>query len=313
MNRTCRVCRSIGNHSQYMVEEMMFGYRDRFEYFQCSSCKCLQIAEIPGDMTKYYPPTYYSFSPKKRRFLGNPVDTLFRRLQNRCTVFPAGFLCRMVSAWSPNKKISSLAPLALTRDSRVLDVGCGDGWRLHLLKDLGFATVLGIDPFIADDIHYENGLTVLKQSIFDVKGEWDVVMYHHSFEHVPDPLDHLRAVSQLLPAGGCCLIRIPTVSSYAWQHFREHWVQLDAPRHYMLHSMESMQMLADQAGFIIRNVVYDSTKDQFQGSELYKRGLPLTSGDGVFSASQKRQWKKQALQLNREGRGDQAVFYLIKK
>jgi hypothetical protein len=81
----------------------------------------------------------------------------------------------------------------------------------------------------------------------------------------------------------------------------------------MLHSLESMQMLADQTGFMIRNVVYDSTKDQFQGSELYKRGLPLTSGDGVFSASQKRQWKKQAMQLNREGRGDQAVFYLIRK
>ena len=264
-------------------------------------------------MTKYYPPQYYSFTPKKRRFLGNPVDTLFRRLQNRFTVFPSGLVGRMVSAWSPNKKLASLGPLALTKDSRVLDVGCGDGWRLYMLKDLGFRTVSGVDPFIQDDIQYENGLTIHKQSIFDVKGEWDLVMYHHSFEHVPDPLDHLRTVSQLLPSGGCCLIRTPTVSSYAWEHYREHWVQLDAPRHYMLHSLESMRILADQAGFMIKNVVYDSTKDQFQGSELYKRGLTLTSGEKTFSAAQTRRWKKQAQQLNRESRGDQAAFYLVKK
>ena len=108
MNKNCRVCRSHGNHARYIVEEMMFGYRDRFEYFQCSSCKCLQIADIPGDMEKYYPPQYYSFTPKKRRFLGNPVDTLFRRIQNRFTIFPGGLFGRMVSTWAPNKKLSSL-------------------------------------------------------------------------------------------------------------------------------------------------------------------------------------------------------------
>jgi len=313
MNKNCRVCRSHGNHARYIVEEMMFGYRDRFEYFQCSSCKCLQIADIPGDMEKYYPPQYYSFTPKKRRFLGNPVDTLFRRIQNRFTIFPGGLFGRMVSTWAPNKKLSSLGILELTKDSRVLDVGCGDGWRLYILKDLGFRTVLGIDPFLQDDIHYDNGLTIRKQSIFDVRGEWDLVMYHHSFEHVPDPQDHLQVVSQLLPTGGCCLVRTPTVSSYAWEHYREHWVQLDAPRHYMLHSIESMGMLAEQAGFTINNIVFDSTKDQFQGSELYKRGLTLASGDKVFPASQRRLWKKQAQQMNRERRGDQAAFYLIKK
>jgi len=37
--------------------------------------------------------------------------------------------------------------------------------------------------------------------------------------------------------GGWCVIRIPTVSSFAWEHYREQWVQLDAPRHFFLHKV----------------------------------------------------------------------------
>ena len=40
---------------------MMFGYRDEFAYFACGQCGCLQIADIPPDMSRYYPANYYSF------------------------------------------------------------------------------------------------------------------------------------------------------------------------------------------------------------------------------------------------------------
>ena len=291
---------------------MMFGYKDRFEYFQCSACKCLQISEIPPNMEKYYPSHYYSFTPKQRRFQKNPVDKALRRLKDHYTVFDHGVLGALVSTLSPNKKLAPLAKVGLTKDSRVLDVGCGDGWRLYALKEIGFRNVLGIDPYIPEDITYENGLRVLKKSVHDVAGEWDMIMYHHSFEHVPDPVKDLQAVSRLLPPGGCCLIRVPTVSSYAWEQYREYWVQLDAPRHYTLPSVESMNILADKTGFHVRTVVFDSTKGQFEGSERYKRGLPLASQEQIFTPSQIRQWKHQAKKLNKENRGDQAAFYLIK-
>lgn len=309
---TCRICGNSGNNVAYSVREMMFGYKDRFNYFQCSACKCLQIAEIPSNMEKYYPPHYYSFTPKHRRFQKNPVDKALRRLKDHYTVFNHTVLGALVSTLLPNKKLAPLARVGLTRDSRILDVGCGDGWRLYALKEIGFRNVLGIDPYIREDIAYENGLRILKQSVHDVTGEWDLIMYHHSFEHVPDPIRDLQEVSRLLPAGGCCLIRVPTVSSYAWEQYREYWVQLDAPRHYTLPSLESMNILADKTGFHVRTVVFDSTKDQFEGSERYKRGLPLASQEQIFTPSQIRQWKYQAKKLNKENRGDQAAFYLIK-
>jgi len=40
----------------------MYGFRDEFEYFQCSNCECLQAAEIHESLSKYYSEDYYSFS-----------------------------------------------------------------------------------------------------------------------------------------------------------------------------------------------------------------------------------------------------------
>jgi hypothetical protein len=58
----CRICANNENQKVSEVREMMFGFRDVFTYFQCSVCGCLQIADIPTDMSKYYPSNYYSYS-----------------------------------------------------------------------------------------------------------------------------------------------------------------------------------------------------------------------------------------------------------
>lgn len=57
----CRICGNNKNNKIYQVKEMMFGFRDKFDYFQCATCNCLQISEIPCEISKYYPDNYYSF------------------------------------------------------------------------------------------------------------------------------------------------------------------------------------------------------------------------------------------------------------
>lgn len=48
--------------TNHILPEMMFGFGEEFAYFECSKCGCLQISEIPVDISKYYPSDYYSFS-----------------------------------------------------------------------------------------------------------------------------------------------------------------------------------------------------------------------------------------------------------
>ena len=55
----CKICTNSENNRAYQIREMMFGFRDEFTYFECARCGCLQIAEIPSNMDRYYPATYF--------------------------------------------------------------------------------------------------------------------------------------------------------------------------------------------------------------------------------------------------------------
>lgn len=315
----CRICGNDKDNQVYEAQEMMFGYRDLFRYFQCLKCYCLQIESFPSNISNYYPDNYYSYQliskvGKAKKFLIG--------LRNNYAVFNRGFIGKLLYAKYPYPLLRIFSILPLNKSTNILDVGCGSGALLYDLRDLGFKNLLGVDPFIAKDIEYENGLTIIKQTVHEVEGEceWDLVMFHHSFEHVSDPICNLQSVARLLKPKGYCIVRIPTVSSYAWEHYGTKWVQLDAPRHFYLHSVKSMQILADNTGLELYKVVYDSTSFQFYGSEQYVKDIPLRDKrsywvdpkNSIFSKEDILDFARCAEQLNINKQGDQAIFYLKK-
>ncbi|NOY37081.1 MAG: class I SAM-dependent methyltransferase [Chlorobi bacterium] len=316
---TCRICNSEDNHTVYHLREMMYGTREEFEYFECSQCGCLQIAGFPEDMLHHYPGAYYSFRKYDgRKFRG--IAGRFRRKIYESFICRKTLIQKILFILFSDHFFYFLYTVQINKMSRVLDVGCGNGHKyLYTMTEAGFENVAGCDPFIPGDIHYDNGLTIRKSGISGISGKWDIIMYHHAFEHVPDPLKNLQKVHDLLDDDGVCIIRIPTVSSVAWEKYRENWFQADAPRHLFLYSVESMKILAQQAGFRVGKVLYDSTYKQFTESEKYVRGISLTTPEPKgFFCYFRRKWRKIPLRrlarkLNREGRGDQAVFYFVKR
>src|SRR5215472_13549461 len=147
-----------------------------------------------------------------------------------------------------------------------------------MLREIGFTNVMGVDLYIANEIDHGNGVKVCKGTLDVIEPSWDVIMLHHSFEHMTNPLQTLQAIVQHLSPGGICLIRIPIASSYAWQHYRTNWVQLDCPRHFFLHSVRSLERLANEAGLRLANTLYDSTATGLAFSELYQRDISMAEG-----------------------------------
>jgi SAM-dependent methyltransferase len=196
--------------------------------------------------------------------------------------------------------------------SRILDVGCGSGALLLTLRDCGFTRLTGADPFIGSDISYRGGVHIHKKDVFAMEGTLDLIMLHHAFEHLEHPLEVLKRLNELLPPGGHVLIRIPVADSFAWKHYGTDWVQLDAPRHFFLHTVKSMQHLADKSGLNLISAVSDSTDFQFIGSERYRQGLSLNDPAPPFTPARSRSFKEQARKLNEQGLGDTRTFLLRK-
>jgi SAM-dependent methyltransferase len=192
-----------------------------------------------------------------------------------------------------------------------LDVGCGSGTLLQRLARAGFQNLTGVDPFVKTS-SISNGVKILKYEINDLDGEFDLIMFHHSFEHVTDPSQALAATRRLLSKSGRCLIRVPTCSSFAWKHYGKNWVQLDAPRHIVIFSREGFAKLALLAGFDLNETIDDSSEFQFIGSEMYCRDIALMSQpfERMFSPKQIDEYRQKAAQLNSQCLGDQAAFII---
>jgi SAM-dependent methyltransferase len=320
----CRICRNRTGNVSHHCREMMFGLEEKFAYLECGNCGCLQIEEVPPDMSKYYPPGYYSFAGTP--YAGKSILAKAKGFLKRHRLAyhygardPAGFLARAV--FGPGAIPAWLHGLDLNPRSSMLDIGCGEGYVLLNLALEGYMNITGIDPYIQKDIRYENGVTVYKRELGRIEGLYDLIMMHHSFEHMADPGETLRRAASLMHPNSHLLIRTPVVPSLAWQKYGVNWVQLDPPRHLFIHSRKSIEILAAEADLALTNVLYDSTEFQFWGSEQYVNNIPLMDetsywknpARSIFTAADIARFKGLAEQCNAEGTGDQACFYLRRK
>jgi SAM-dependent methyltransferase len=291
----CCVCKSnTGN--EHPLREMMFGTREEFLYYQCLKCGCLQIASVPENLGAHYPSDYYSFALR-----ASPWKTLYYRAH-----FAAPRWMWAIRRCSAD--ISSVIAAKPKSRARILDVGCGGGRLVGILRNVGF-DAHGIDPFLEADKAF-----VRRASLDEVEGAWDLVMFHHSLEHMSNHVDVLRCARSKLAAGGMCIVRIP-IATWAWEHYGKDWAQLDVPRHLVIHTPKSFQLVAEEAGLQIERTIYDSNEFLFYASELYRRGIPLHDkrAGAAFSAKQIRGFTKEADNLNRQQQGDQAAFFMTAK
>jgi SAM-dependent methyltransferase len=294
MGIACKICDGLTG-AEYIAREMMVGKREEFTYWECLDCGCLQIASIPDRLGDYYPNDYYSFSTRIR-----PLRALADRLYFKAPALLRPFLQGRDAAYS------WVVYAKRKRGARILDVGCGVGKLVAILRGIGL-DAHGIDPFLEKETPY------LRRSNLDRTDDgWDLIMFHHSLEHIPDNVTVLGHARERLNSGGRCLVRIP-LAAWAWQHYRVDWVQLDAPRHLVIHSLESFRRASKLAGFEILDTVFDSGAFQFYASELYRRNVPLKDQHSVnkwFDRGEMRSFEIRAANLNRQQLGDQACFYL---
>jgi len=160
------------------------------------------------------------------------------------------------------KRLADRLQRALGRSSgkRVLDIGCGQGVFLEMMRDRGFE-VCGVElgeesSRIARE---ERGLSVVTGDLSDLdveKESFDAVLMSHLIEHVEDPIALLERVRDLLRPGGVALLSLPNYRCIERRVFGANWYPWCLPVHLYHFDKHSIRRAAERAGLIVEKITY---------------------------------------------------------
>ncbi len=211
-----------------------------FMAVRCQSCGLVYLDPRPAmsELGRIYPDNYHAFEFDAEQF--GLVHRVRSRLEAR-RVLRAG--------------------RGLPHDARVLDVGCGDGFHLDLLRQYGPPgwTLLGVDTdpraaAAAGRRGLQVELTAIEDSAIE-PGSIDMALCIQTVEHVADPVVLLRAISKVLrPGGRLYLITDSTDSPDFFIAKGRHWGGYHFPRHWNLFNKTSMRRLAELSGLDVERL-----------------------------------------------------------
>jgi 2-polyprenyl-3-methyl-5-hydroxy-6-metoxy-1,4-benzoquinol methylase len=205
---------------------------------------------MPGDeeIAGFYPHQYWWNSSKAQANAAlKKLESVYRKLALR-------------------DHISFIVRAARNRQGLdLLDVGCGSGTLLGLLKNRGFRP-LGVDfsQEAAQVAETENGVRVLVGSLEQAAfpdGSFDVVTLFHVMEHVTNPRRVLAEVGRILRSDGALILQVPNIDSWQFRAFGARWYGLDIPRHVIDYSKKAMLKLLSDSGFVPTRVKHFNFRD----------------------------------------------------
>lgn len=305
---------------------MLFGTRESFDYLLCQACGALSIRTVPTDLARHYPPAYYAAAGEipARRQLAGPAKRADDAAKTWFLFGRGRLKARLLRPWRPAMLHEVRHERAFVRraglrrfDDPILDVGSGRiPTRLARLRQVGFTNLTGIDPWLDGD-SVVDGIRLERRELQDMEGQFQVVMFHHVFEHVPDPELALRAAARLLRPGGVIVIRTPVMGTWFWRTYGRDWWELDPPRHLVLQSRRSMEALVARVGLSVAEVIFDSTEVEIIASEQIKRDVAWRepeswslSPPAGFSDSDRAGFRSTVEELNRTEDAGRAAFYI---
>jgi SAM-dependent methyltransferase len=209
---------------------------------ECTQCGLwFQSPRLPRQRHgELYPSEY---APHGARPSGGRPSLIVNRLVSKHgyahlrELHDTSLLARILPGWLLEWRIGTLLIPAYVRGGRLLDVGCGNGTMLGLLKQLGWDDLHGIEPDPdAAAVARGTGADVTVGAVEDVLPEYadasfDVILTSMVVEHLADPYAVLREIARKLKPGGQLLLSTVTRDSPDAAFFGPYWSGFDFPRH----------------------------------------------------------------------------------
>lgn len=289
----CPYCGDTRRNLAYEgVQDWAFGSAPgRWAYWDCENCCALYLAARPtrASIGRAYA-RYYTHAGG----VSSPVAQFKQRLRNELwfQVLGATLTPRLhlPPIFGPGLRVLQrrvaepfgLRQLVQLPKGLLVDVGCGNGDKLHLAAQLGWRTCgIELDAAAADAARVR-GLDV-RQGGYDELARLpelaDCLICSHVLEHVHEPLALLRLLRAAIRPGGLLLLSTPNARSQVRRAYGRYWRGLEAPRHLAIADATWLRRYLESLGFVCEPVASFDWECAAESERMSRQGDRLTPAD----------------------------------
>ena len=248
----CPACGSANLRTLFHGTDRLFATTTKFfEVVECTDCRLMRLFPQPtaAELGQYYPPNYW-FAPGTDA--ASKAEDFYRRLV-------LGDHVRFVEKTIENT----------TAKGPLLDVGCGGGLFLRLLRERGHK-VMGLDFSLdaAQTAWKINRVPAMCGTLSKAPlrpASFSVITMFHVLEHLYDPVGYVEEAFKLLAPGGRLVIQVPNAASWQFLLFGQNWNGIDVPRHLVNFKDKDIVALVEACGFTVERRKYFSLRDNPAG------------------------------------------------
>jgi 2-polyprenyl-3-methyl-5-hydroxy-6-metoxy-1,4-benzoquinol methylase len=303
LQENCPVCGQTGSILLENLRDRLFGAPGRWALHRCGSSGCRTIwinpVIVEVELHKAYA-NYYTHSDApsgtqsraaKQSLLAGSYD---RFVKQQYWALRYGYGRPGSPIWKklpglliyllPNKPFyldTHIMFLNAVSGGSVLDVGCGNGERLELLKGLGWK-VRGVDfDRRAVEAAKLKGLDADCGDLPAVgyqANSFDAVISSHVLEHVPNPRQMVAECARVLKPGGRIVLVTPNADSFGLRYYGRCWRGLEPPRHLHIFSRSALDRVICDAGLSIIRSKTMLAPQVLHASHVLKTGIPMMNG-----------------------------------
>jgi SAM-dependent methyltransferase len=252
MPSPCPACEGLEFRPLFSASDRLYHTTtEKFQVVECKQCRLLQLdpRPTPAELDKYYPKNYW-FTPEESA--AGRLEEIYRRFVLRDHL---RFVERAL------RESGESGPL--------LDVGCGGGLFLRLLRERGFRG-LGLDFSIDAARAAWRANTApavcgaLSSAPFPPSSCAAITMFH-VLEHLYDPRCYLKAAHDLLRPDGRLIIQVPNAGCWQFLLLGAAWNGVDVPRHLNNFRPPDLDRMLESCGFEVLRRKYFSLRDNPAG------------------------------------------------